>query len=85
MWSAAMHVRLFGVRRRASPGLLFFGHPHRGAAGSADGGACRPLPTVVPCARARWICACIREKYREDPRHQEYVSVWRGLASAADA
>lgn len=37
---------------------------------------------VVPCGHMKWICACVRDKYKDDPRHEEYESVWVEMTSA---
>ena len=37
--------------------------------------------TVDPCGMSHWICACLKAKYKDDPRHDEYSRVWIEMQS----
>jgi hypothetical protein len=31
--------------------------------------------SIEPCGFARWICACVKAKYKDDWRHAEYAAI----------
>ena len=67
-------MRLFGIAKYAHTPLTLqiFGRPLY--TGVSDTSAFSYQ--IVPCGHMRWICACLRIKYKDDIRHEEYKPIW---------